>query len=353
MRKSLHILSALLLYAVLANAAILRVSPNGSAPYTTIMAAYTAAVNGDTIVVGPGTYTDPITSTKRLKVIGAGWDQASTYYWYFNTGSTGSSLEGLYMQNSGASDVVYAYATADSITISRCWLYSNHYYCGFERQASTGKWSTIQDCIFTGYYAINGQDFIRAAGDSMIVRNCLFAHPSSTVAGQCVVDGAPRFLSMTNNVCVNVREIFNLTGTFGMYAANNVVWDWNASGTWGTYSPTATLEYNASATPAPPGSSGITLAADPFVNYTEANGFENGISDFHPAAGSPLIDAGVPTLLDRDGSRSDLGIYGGPYQFVENGAPAYPFVISVIAPAAIVSGDSLSVSTTGRVGPRY
>ncbi len=28
---------------------------------------------------------------------------------------------------------------------------------------------------------------------------------------------------------------------------------------------------------------------------------------------SPLIDAGDPTILDRDGSRSDIGLYGGPY----------------------------------------
>jgi len=27
---------------------------------------------------------------------------------------------------------------------------------------------------------------------------------------------------------------------------------------------------------------------------------------------SPLIDAGDPTILDPDGSRSDIGIYGGP-----------------------------------------
>jgi hypothetical protein len=28
---------------------------------------------------------------------------------------------------------------------------------------------------------------------------------------------------------------------------------------------------------------------------------------------SPLIDAGDPNILDVDGSRSDVGLYGGPY----------------------------------------
>ncbi len=35
--------------------------------------------------------------------------------------------------------------------------------------------------------------------------------------------------------------------------------------------------------------------------------------DFHLQKYSPMIDAGDPTILDRDGSRSDIGLYGGPY----------------------------------------
>jgi hypothetical protein len=37
--------------------------------------------------------------------------------------------------------------------------------------------------------------------------------------------------------------------------------------------------------------------------------------DFHPAAGSPLIDAGCfeSLDLDQDGARQDIGAYGGPF----------------------------------------
>ena len=35
--------------------------------------------------------------------------------------------------------------------------------------------------------------------------------------------------------------------------------------------------------------------------------------DFHLQMYSPLIDAGDSLILDRDGSRSDIGLYGGPY----------------------------------------
>jgi hypothetical protein len=36
-------------------------------------------------------------------------------------------------------------------------------------------------------------------------------------------------------------------------------------------------------------------------------------ADFHLKAGSPAIDAGREDLLDKDGSRSDIGAYGGPF----------------------------------------
>jgi hypothetical protein len=51
-----------------------------------------------------------------------------------------------------------------------------------------------------------------------------------------------------------------------------------------------------------------TVTADPqFVG--EGRGCEQ---DVHPQAASPLVDGGDPSLLDDDGSRSDIGAYGGP-----------------------------------------
>ena len=50
--------------------------------------------------------------------------------------------------------------------------------------------------------------------------------------------------------------------------------------------------------------------------------------DFHLQMFSPLIDAGDPAILDVDGSRSDIGIYGGPFgeRYAYNDlAPAIPF----------------------------
>jgi len=48
---------------------------------------------------------------------------------------------------------------------------------------------------------------------------------------------------------------------------------------------------------------------DPLFGYASFYGWYN---DLHLDPASPLIDAGDPTILDPDGSRSDIGIYGGP-----------------------------------------
>ena len=34
-------------------------------------------------------------------------------------------------------------------------------------------------------------------------------------------------------------------------------------------------------------------------------------TDFHLAAGSPCIDHGDPALTDADGTRADMGMFGG------------------------------------------
>ncbi len=51
------------------------------------------------------------------------------------------------------------------------------------------------------------------------------------------------------------------------------------------------------------------ISGDPLLSWTPGSCDP---ADLIPASGSPAIDAGDPTLLDSDGSRSDIGAYGGP-----------------------------------------
>ena len=52
------------------------------------------------------------------------------------------------------------------------------------------------------------------------------------------------------------------------------------------------------------------LTVDPMVVNDDST---QGDLDFHLQMFSPLIDAGDPNILDEDSTRSDIGLYGGPY----------------------------------------
>jgi hypothetical protein len=52
------------------------------------------------------------------------------------------------------------------------------------------------------------------------------------------------------------------------------------------------------------------LSVNPMVVNTDTS---QGDLDFHLQMFSPLIDRGDPNILDKDSTRSDIGLYGGPY----------------------------------------
>jgi len=67
--------------------------------------------------------------------------------------------------------------------------------------------------------------------------------------------------------------------------------------------------------------------------------------DFHLQMFSPLIDAGDPNILDVDGSRSDIGLYGGPFgesYTYQDLAPKPPRNLS-----AVVDSEYITLSWNG------
>ncbi|MBK7378955.1 MAG: T9SS type A sorting domain-containing protein [Ignavibacteriales bacterium] len=52
------------------------------------------------------------------------------------------------------------------------------------------------------------------------------------------------------------------------------------------------------------------LSVDPMIVNDDST---KGDLDFHLQKYSPLIDAGDPNVLDKDSTRSDIGLYGGPF----------------------------------------
>ncbi len=78
------------------------------------------------------------------------------------------------------------------------------------------------------------------------------------------------------------------------------------------------------------------LSVDPMVVNDDIT---QGDLDFRLQMFSPLIDAGDPTILDRDGSRSDIGLYGGPYGWTytyEDLAPRPPHNVTATIEEGLV-----------------
>ncbi|HSW54185.1 MAG TPA: hypothetical protein VLH59_03785 [Ignavibacteriaceae bacterium] len=94
-----------------------------------------------------------------------------------------------------------------------------------------------------------------------------------------------------NNVVTNAEGEIRAWGNQNLQYQFNDVWNSNVS--YAGLDPDTT---NVSVNPM-------------IVNYDSTQGK----LDFHLQMFSPLIDAGDPNILDKNGTRSDIGLYGGPY----------------------------------------
>lgn len=353
----------LVLFASLSHAAIRRVGLNQT--YTTLTAAYTAAVNDDTLLISPGVYSETITSTKRLTWLGAGYDEVTVNgRLILNAGSSGTRVEGLHLNYAydGGGGLLALASGISLINIKRCIIHnlaettygSSNYARCVERVASPGGALNVESCVFIHHSTDYNSYALALLGDEATVRNCLFAFHGPASNAYPAIYGTPTSVLMENNVFLGYPLIFNTTGAFTLVFKNNIAHDWIGTSYWGFYPGGGTgWSYNASSTIAPPGTDGILLAGDPFVNYDETANYIYGSSNLHFNAGSPCIDAGNPAILDLDNSRSDMGIYGGPTPHVDGGAPNYPFAIDLTIPANMSAGQQLPIQATGRIGAGY
>ncbi|MBL0063220.1 MAG: hypothetical protein IPP40_17490 [bacterium] len=341
-------------------ATIRYVSTTGAGGYTVINTALTAAVSGDTILIGPGSYTisTQINEVKRYTVIGAGWDQTlitMTQDWYLNN-SNRHSFEGMYSNSNSSFNI---FNTVDSTTFRRCRI--NETVNTSSILWTLGRSLTLEDCIFTAAYTSSSvwQVLISQSNFPTTIRNCVFANTGTSGAMKAIGGYATSgTVELYNSDFLNfqIPLVLNTAGA-PLIAINNVFHDWMASPSYGSYNAISTWDYNASTTLIPPGTNALLLAGDPFVNYDETANYVHGTTDLHldPTNGAACINSGHPSLLDfTDGSQSDRGVYGGPKPLVDNGIPNYPWAVNILLnPNLVGVGTPVNATATGRVGPQY
>lgn len=138
------------------------------------------------------------------------------------------------------------------------------------------------------------------------------------VASSTIGNGNLYFFNNTvSNIYSITGEAYGIGGNPNTILKNNIATK-STRGFSISYSPNVTVDYNLIwdvSTPiygsVPLGDSNLINIDPMFVKDTIP--VYGGSWDYHLQAYSPAIDKGDPAILDADGSRSDIGMYGGPF----------------------------------------
>ncbi len=369
MRKHVIFLAlGLVLALVMSAQATLRyVSQTGAGSFTLPSAAHTAAATGDTILIGPGTYneTGGVTVTKRLTWIGAGWDQVNIQlfgnnFQFTSASASGSTFEGIRFSATSGSGNAFRNTTTnmDSITARRCMFVGTTNADLIIWTATGAARLYLEDCVLI-HNGVN-QNAISGPRNGGLIRNCVIVCNVAPTNGNAYAIGEPTaatgVLEVYNSIFLNWDDIFLLvSGTPAAVIINNAAFDFvGGTASWGTIPGSSVVDYNASpATPAVPGTNGVTIPNNPFTTYDTALNYVIGTTDLHLIGGSNLINAGNPGINDVDASRSDIGVYGGPRPLIDNGVPNYPWAVNVVnTPNVAGQGTPVNATAIGRVGPQ-
>lgn len=284
--------------------------------YTTISAAISAASNDDIIYVYPSNIAyEGFNVNKRLKIYGVGWQSTTvnirrtmlSSQVQFQAGSEYSELHGF---ANGFS--VWMNGVVGNIQLKNCSIAYVHYQ-NSNASANASNYSII-NCYFNG--AGNGYDWVgyQNAITGVLISNCVFM-------------GSARLMgAATSNITVLNSYINTSNSLFGSHGSNpnfrnNYVATAGYTGT-STFPSDAVIAYNMSST-----------ALFPTGTTNQNNKPLSSVFDamYHPIPGSPAIDSGDPAsdYNDLDGSRNDIGVFGGPYPYDDNGYTTLPTITDI------------------------
>jgi len=292
MTRTYGILKAGTLWAVLFSmifysSAVFAATIHVPADYPTIQAGIDAAVNGDTVVVAPGTYTENISFTdKELRIISSDGPEVTIIDGdggdAFNV-SNGGELRGFFVTNSTTA----IRAGGPSLKIVKCYLHRN--VTGI--LGATAEESQIINCLIT-----QNQTGCQLDTNWMII--------NSTLADNNIdVQHTPGWITRRE-----VRIGNSILGGQLIAGAHNPIY----------------LEY-CNYDPSKVSTEVIVKEGCQTANPLFVDQIN---SDYRLQVGSPCVNAGDPNAFynDSDGSQNDMGYTGGSDIFVNAGSLEFAYV---------------------------
>jgi hypothetical protein len=344
----------------------------------------------DTVYIGAGEYNQQVVvDCDSLAIIGMGWD--STLVWYEDEDNPVMRLvpnmyysvyfEGLHLQNPSGywcmrgtprnnlhvnlckfsnpnnpldgAGVITA-AAPNEVIIENCMFDSLR--TGFDDILGSNR-AIVRNCIFIRF----DDQAIVVYNDHTVIRNCIIANGAFN---SMVAYGSSDSLLIYNNLVYDTYRAFKIGAGYAEITNNTIDLGHYTSVSamvGGHYclmsnNSVSNLRYFTYVTEG----SYLWLAYNNFWNVENEVNIESGgeldttggnlrlnpmytgNQDYHLQDFSPLIDAGNPALLDVDGSRSDIGFYGGPfgesYEYMDL-PPLVPDSLS-----GYIIGDSIVIS---------
>jgi hypothetical protein len=308
-------------------------TPTPVGTYATIQLAHDAASPGDTLMLTPSeSEYSGINVTRKLHIIGNGWDRASTLLpntktgtFSFSGGSSGSSLTGCLINGQ-----INVYT--DDITIKRN-------KCGFIYSDGNLNTIIIQNIILGSRTSSNrdagSMVYISANSSGVITNNIIINTTSSGVYSRWgLIICYPSQCVISNNIFKGQSgaTIFDTSGNsyIGQSFYNNIIIEGGVSGVIGSHHNLC----NSTQLPATDGNQQNIDINSLFVDLAN--------NDFHLKSGSPAIGAGY--------NGSDCGIYGGELGFVDKGVPGLPYIYYLDVPGVANKKDGLNVTVKAKSG---
>jgi hypothetical protein len=363
MRKSILFVTVLLAAYLTSNAKISRVGYSGTpltgVDYSDFASAMNASSNGDTIQIYGSQYGGYTAITKRLVIMGFGyntdthsnlqinntnfptWFQCG-YYCRFDPGSEGSKVEGLYLKD--------CFIATSDITISRCWVYDARIVLESRPINNVKFISCNLETVYTHYNTF--------ALTNLLITNCLFFYIELSPLNQ-----ASSVFILNSNGLSGYNDTwgpyynagaFNV-GTAGALVKNCIMYNYNSACPNTVYENN--LFYVSTPSPQPLGSNNkwgnpYYATYNRLAQMTEDNiaaNYRMWLDQFNEEwytlkAGSPAINGG----FDAANNPTDCGMFGGElaYRYKLGGLPAVPSIYKLSAPgsAAITAPYNITIS---------